>query len=676
MIQQLSLGSMRRSAHLLMLLGLIGLTVPALGQTTSNPTLQTAPYSQNPSGQVPADAGPLAPAQGGLPELPAGKPEAPQPRYEGTVPFIQTINDPIEPFNRAMFAFNDMLIQGIINPLAKGYDVIAPEPVRKSIRKAGDNLAYPVRLVNTLLQGKGMGALSETGRFLINSTVGLLGFFDPATRIGLPAYKEDFGQTFGSWGYTPGFYFVLPFFGPSSGRDALGSIFDAAFNPATYIPGASTFFSFNRMTFTLPTYQQLRTVERDPYVLVRDVTALTRQKDTQDFVVNVKDIEPDPTLKSIYTRLRDKEFPKKMAEYHALIPGTGRKLPYSAWLQPYPSPLIFVMGGTGSHRMSEATMAMAEIFYRDRFSVVTISSAMNWEFMENGATAAVPGYPPTDASDLYRALDSIYQDIKRRFPGRFNDRGKALVGASLGGIHTLYVSSFAESMPQSFLHFDRYLAIDTPTDLIYALQNLDNYYNAPLEWRPEERKQRIENTLMKAVALSESENVSPEADLPFNRIESRYLIGLAFKLILRDVIYSSQKREDLGVLHGTFNRMSRDELYNDIVKYSFIEYMNVFVIPYYMNQPNFRIPREELLRNSSLRPIEDSIRRNDKIRAFINDNDFFLRPDDLNWYEKTLGKRLTVLSSGGHLGNLYLPDVQSKLVDAVQDIKSIGSNRE
>ena len=608
-------------------------------------TLAASAWSQSPN--QPANfVAPMNPAVGASS---AGDP----PRYGGEVPFIKTINDPIEPFNRIMFGFNDGLIKLIFDPLTTGYRAIAPEPVRKSIRKAGNNLAYPVRLVNTLLQGKGEGALSETGRFLINSTIGLLGFFDPAKRFGLTAYEEDFGQTLGYYGYKPGFYFVLPFFGPSSGRDTLGMIVDAPITPTTYAGGF--FFTFNKMSFVIPSYMQLRTVDHDPYLFVRDIAALTRTKDVKDYAINVKDIDPDPSLKSIYITVKDKNFPKKVTRYDAMIPATNKMLPYSTWLQPFPAPLVFVMSGTGSHRMSESTMALAEMLYNDRFSVVTISSAMNWEFMEYAATAAVPGYPPNDARDVYKALDSIYQDLRRRFPGRFN-RAKALMGISLGGIHTLDIASFADTLPESWLHFDRYVAIDAPTDLIYAMENLDKYYNAPLEWKPEERQEKIENTLLKALTLAgQEETISPDSELPFNKIESRYLIGLFFKFVLRDVIYSSQKREPHRIIKNGFNGLSREATYDEIVKYSFMDYMNVFLIPYYMNHPNFNIPREELLRNSTLRPIEKEIAKNKRIRAFINENDFFLRPEDFQWYKKTLGDRLTVLSKGRPHGQSLPP---------------------
>jgi hypothetical protein len=253
------------------------------------------------------------------------------------------------------------------------------------------------------------------------------------------------------------------------------------------------------------------------------------------------------------------------------------------------------------------------------------------------------------------------------------------MGISMGGIHTMFISSFAEHMPSQNLHFARYVTIDTPTDLIYALQNLDNFYDAALDWRPEDRERKVEETLMKAMTLSEAENVDPTAELPFSKTESRYLIGLAFKLILRDVIYSSQRRalnqntDSPRVLQNSVSSIDREPVYQEIDQYSFIDYMNRFVIPYYKSDPNLRIPREELLANSNLRSIDASLKANTKIRAFVNDSDFFLRPEDLAWYHSTFGNRLTVLSKGGHMGNLYRPDVQKLIVESIVDIKDLPS---
>jgi phospholipid-binding lipoprotein MlaA len=128
-------------------------------------------------------------------------------------------HDPIEGFNRAIFTFNDKLDRYFIKPIAKGYRAITPKPVRSSISNFFSNLHDPPIMLYNLLQGKPKQAASDLGRFLVNSTVGIAGLFDVATKMGLEKHTEDFGQTLAVWGVGEGPYLVLPFFGPSNFRD-------------------------------------------------------------------------------------------------------------------------------------------------------------------------------------------------------------------------------------------------------------------------------------------------------------------------------------------------------------------------------------------------------------------------------------------------------------------------
>ncbi|PQJ97680.1 MlaA family lipoprotein [Chromatium okenii] len=143
--------------------------------------------------------------------------------------------DPLEPFNRAVFRFNSDFDRAFIKPLAKGYRAITPEPVDRSISNFFYNLADVTSAVNNLLQFKMSRTGSDVGRVLINSTVGVLGFFDVATNVGLPSYKEDFGQTLGYWGIESGAYVMLPLLGPSSMRDTFGWAGDIMTDPLTRI---------------------------------------------------------------------------------------------------------------------------------------------------------------------------------------------------------------------------------------------------------------------------------------------------------------------------------------------------------------------------------------------------------------------------------------------------------
>lgn len=143
------------------------------------------------------------------------------------------ISDPLGFINRRTFAFNDWVYLNLLQPVADGYQAVTPDPVEKAAENVFDNLKYPIRLAGNLLQGRFKGAWVETGRFAINSTVGILGLFTPADEVsGLERIpKEDIGQALGSWGIGEGPYLVLPFFGPSNLRDLGGLLGDRAANP-------------------------------------------------------------------------------------------------------------------------------------------------------------------------------------------------------------------------------------------------------------------------------------------------------------------------------------------------------------------------------------------------------------------------------------------------------------
>ena len=143
------------------------------------------------------------------------------------------VPDPFEPVNRVTFGFNDFVYTKLVQPLADGYTAITPDPVEESARNFFDNLNYPVRLAGNLLQGRLRGAWVETGRFAINSTVGVGGLFTPADAVdGFgPIPKEDVGQALGAWGIAEGPYLVLPLLGPSNVRDFGGYLGDRAVQP-------------------------------------------------------------------------------------------------------------------------------------------------------------------------------------------------------------------------------------------------------------------------------------------------------------------------------------------------------------------------------------------------------------------------------------------------------------
>ncbi len=127
--------------------------------------------------------------------------------------------DPIEKVNRATFTFNDYFDRIILKPLSRGYVAVVPKDGRTAVSNFFDNATYVDTILNDFLQGKGQQGVSDVGRLLVNSTVGIGGLFDPATSAGLEQHDEDFGQTLGVWGFGPGAYVVVPVYGPNTVRD-------------------------------------------------------------------------------------------------------------------------------------------------------------------------------------------------------------------------------------------------------------------------------------------------------------------------------------------------------------------------------------------------------------------------------------------------------------------------
>lgn len=153
-------------------------------------------------------------------------PSLDQREFERSTLLALAIPDPLEPWNRRVYHFNQRFDEWVLLPVVNTYQAVTPRVVRTGVSNFFNNLADVGSLANSLLQLKGKRSMETTARVLFNSTFGLLGFWDVASHMGLPRHREDFGQTLGAWGVPPGPYLVLPFLGPSSLRDATGLVTD------------------------------------------------------------------------------------------------------------------------------------------------------------------------------------------------------------------------------------------------------------------------------------------------------------------------------------------------------------------------------------------------------------------------------------------------------------------
>jgi phospholipid-binding lipoprotein MlaA len=194
------------------------------------------------------------------------------------------IDDPLEGLNRGIFWVNDKLYFYLMKPIARGYRFVVPRQARISVGHFFSNLGSPVRAANALLQFKFNVFFGEIYRFIVNTTIGVGGLFDPAATFGrVEKVEEDFGQTLGYFGAGHGFYLMLPIIGPSSFRDATGSVVDSFADPIRYADikdleylGIKSFSVLNSLSLDRDTYEGIVRDSLDPYLFVRAAYAQRR----------------------------------------------------------------------------------------------------------------------------------------------------------------------------------------------------------------------------------------------------------------------------------------------------------------------------------------------------------------------------------------------------------------
>jgi phospholipid-binding lipoprotein MlaA len=196
--------------------------------------------------------------------------------------------DPIEGFNRAMYGIHDGIDTVLLRPVATGYDAILPDPVQTGVTNFFGNIGDVMISVNNFLQGKPGDGVSDIGRVVVNSTVGVLGIFDVATGMGMPKHDEDFGQTFGVWGVGEGAFVFLPILGPRTARDTVGVWLDLYADPINYIDDVPVrnslwaLLAVNKRANLLPADKVIEEAALDKYAYIRDAYLQNRRNQVFD----------------------------------------------------------------------------------------------------------------------------------------------------------------------------------------------------------------------------------------------------------------------------------------------------------------------------------------------------------------------------------------------------------
>lgn len=223
-------------------------------------------------------------------------------------------NDPLEPTNRVLFSVHQGIDQAVLQPVARGYRAVVPQPVRTGIRNALGNLRSPVIFINDALQGEGGRARDTLARFMLNSTIGVAGIFDVAASMGLPGHTEDFGQTFATAGVPEGPFLFIPVLGPSNPRDLTGFGAGIAANPFTYLTFGSDAanYAYDYGTAT--------------------ATVVDTREGLLDPIdeVNRTSLDPYATLRSAYRQLRAREISNAGAPRSSGAPQTQQQSPPAA----------------------------------------------------------------------------------------------------------------------------------------------------------------------------------------------------------------------------------------------------------------------------------------------------------------------------------------------------------
>jgi phospholipid-binding lipoprotein MlaA len=535
---------------------LCALTASALLLSACSTTEKTssAPGRESPEKSQPSAAAKTNPAAGaktpaakdGLKDPAATRTDARETKADGTG--FKESNSPdlmedyggrdsLEPFNRAMFTVNKCGFRYVVQPVAIFWGSLIPKHAIECFNRFTDNVAFPRRTVSCLLQAKFDYAGLDMSRFLINSTVGVAGFYDPAYNwFGIEQQDEDFGQAFACWGIGAGPCMHLPSIGPTNIRDGVGKIFDYALDPKSYIYGGQAFTMLNEGTYRYRELDNFMRSNSDPYELAKRLFAAQRYVQINDYdrrknlteyqkalmkeaaeIENPEDITNPPDNPKLETveipgfksqgpdidTLRcgfvgpenDKKsmwvdvsfwnsdfFNQGSVRSVEVIPGKP-EMEYKVWRRKDKNaPLAVIVPGAGAHYTNDTAVAVAECMFNNGFTTVTISNAMNWAFLETAASVPTPGFNPRDAEDVRNAVKAVVEDLQNSkgltFPA------KIMIGQSLGAAHTMFIG--ASEGKDDAVKFDRFVAVNPPVDMKYAIGQIDKLNLAWKKWHRDE----------------------------------------------------------------------------------------------------------------------------------------------------------------------------------------------
>ena len=628
-------------------------------------------------------------------------------------------DDPIEPFNRSMFAVNHFCMRWLVRPVSWVYCSILPKEVIVRIDNISDNLAFPGRMVSCLCQAKWKGAGISFSRFLINTTVGIAGIFDPADHfLGLKRRHENMGHAFATWGIGPGAVLVLPFSTATNVRDQIGWAFDSALDLKVVIPYAGSVSGVNKAMNSYDSFDSLVEAAADPYEQFKLALSIMRYPQLNDYIFRTTESDPafentvfkpgknanvfrtahyfkpvnplvDTLRVNIFsmqrtnsrwwtnTSLWNRDF-QNLGSIRSIRdpkePEDAEPRYYQFWNEPQKeggvkrkNELVIIIPGVGTHYTGKMLRALAEVYSDAGYAVVATTNTMNWSFATTKETA-FPGYIPEDVKHVRRHLKLILEDLAKN--KNFKPSRIVIAGYSLGAMQTLHLASLESR--KNILGASRYVAINPPVDLLYAMDRFENLGNITQKWTKKEYFQNLGNAIVNYLPVAMNKHPHQKSDgktdteNPSDYLyganikpeQAAGLISIAFRMLLRELMLSNARN---GFLPKEYEYKwgRRTELYKKIDSLSGRDYVRLFVKSRYPE-----LSMEQLGFNSGLRCLEKFLKESPDIRVIHNLDDPLLSQKDADFLSETLGKKLLWFDHGAHLGNLYLRDYQKELLKA------------
>ena len=621
--------------------------------------------------------------------------------------------DKFENFNRKVFAFNDKLNRYAIRPVHIVWASVMPKYGMDRIQSVTTNLEYPKRVASCLVQKDFKASKNETFRFLINTTVGIAGLYDPAERyFKIAPVDEDMEQALAKIKVKQGPYLIMPIMSATTTRGMIGEVLDTALDPTLYIgmPIVSLAKTGLTVNKTYPMQRLLKGVEQrfvDPYQIVRTLYGIDNyiknaNLDRSEFLeaklrneqseLEVNDIKEEsspgvkkakktvhepplvadimlsdynsqgPMIDSLRTAFFDlpnisnspwselsawnKSFSRSIKTGYVNVTPGREKHKYKYMLQKdKTAPVAILYPSTGEGVEAHHSVVFARLFYDEGYSIIIQGSNFHWEFVKSMPEDYRPGKPTDDANYLRLTTSKILESLNSKRGCEFRD--KIIVGTSFGAMAALFVAD--KEHRENTMNITKYIALSPPIDAIYALKQLDKHNE---DWNKiPDIKHTAAIAAVKALQLAQVKDLHTDEtrekiinSAPFSEDEAKLISSFTMRQKLSDVVFAIENAP----------KSKKSDIYETIHNMSYSDYIEKYLV-----QEGSKL--EDMSRSESLYSIADYLEKNDNYKIYQTTDDYFTNQQQLKQLKNFSGKKMVLLSNGGHLGYLYRKEFQDDL---------------